>query len=96
LKKNLTSAWRLLDIIAAKHRKLSCLAEQQVTITFPWLIGGTKVLLPIISKYKTSYIFAWRNAGEKSSIFAPYPGQLSADDFRKFANDGHLIFPKQV
>jgi mannan endo-1,4-beta-mannosidase len=88
--KNLDERLALLDVIAAKHHKLSCLAETGY-LNIPDTGWWTKILLPVLSKYKTSYVMAWRNAGMEQ-YFAPYPGQISAGDFKKFADDSHTIF----
>lgn len=92
--KNLDNRLALLDVIAAKHHKLSCLAETGY-LNVPQPDWWTNVLLPIISKYKTSYVLIWRNAGTEQ-YYAPYPGQASAEDFKKFSEDGHLIFQNRL
>lgn len=84
----------LLDMIAAKHHKLSCLAETGYQ-NIPQADWWTKVLLPIISKYKLTYVLTWRNDGF-DQFFAPYPGQISADDFEKFYKDNHMIFQDKL
>jgi mannan endo-1,4-beta-mannosidase len=92
--KNLHMRLALLDIIAAKHHKLSCLAETGY-LNIPATDWWTPVLLPALVKHKTSYVLTWRNVGIEQ-YYAPYPGQLSADDFKKFAGDGHLIFQNRL
>jgi hypothetical protein len=91
---NLDKRLALLDVIAAKHHKLACLAETGY-LNIPQPDWWTKVLLPVISKYKTSYVLVWRNAGIEQ-YYAPYPGQTSADDFKKFSEDSHLIFQNRL
>ncbi|SHM42811.1 glycoside hydrolase family 26 protein [Mucilaginibacter sp. OK098] len=93
-KKNLDKRLALLDVIAAKHHKLSCLAETGY-LNIPSADWWTTVLLPVLSKYKTSYVLMWRNAGMEQ-YFAPYPGQLSANDFKKFSGDRHLILQNRL
>jgi hypothetical protein len=92
--KNLDKRLALLDVIAAKHQKLACLAETGY-LQIPQADWWTKVLLPVISKYKTSYVMAWRNANPEH-YFAPYPGQVSADDFKKFSQSSHTIFQNRL
>src|ERR1700744_6389661 len=92
--KNLDKRLALLDVIAAKHHKLASLAETGYNL-IPSTDWWTKVLLPIISKYKTSYVLLWRNAGT-DQYFTPYPGQQSADDFKKFAADGRTVFQNRL
>jgi hypothetical protein len=84
----------LLDIIAAKHHKLACLAETGY-LNIPSADWWTKVLLPVLSKYKTSYVLTWRNAGMEQ-YYAPYPGQISANDFKKLFQDSHTIFQNRL
>ena len=53
----------------------------------------TGTLLPVLSKHKLAYMVVWRNAWNKEGHFyAPYPGQLSADDFKRFADDPRTLF----
>ena len=92
--KNLDKRLALLDIIAAKHHKLSCLAETGY-LNIPATNWWTQTLSPILSKYKTSYVLAWRNADIKQ-YYVPYPGQLSAPDFKIFANSGNTIFQNRL
>ncbi|BAU55483.1 glycoside hydrolase family 26 protein [Mucilaginibacter gotjawali] len=92
--KNLDKRLALLDVIAAKHHKLACLAETGY-LNIPQTDWWTNVLLPVISKYKTSYVLIWRNAGTEQ-YYAPYPGQQSAEDFKKFSEDSHLIFQNRL
>lgn len=92
--KNLDKRLALLDVIAAKHHKLACLAETGY-LNIPQADWWTKVLLPILSKYKTSYVLVWRNAGMEQ-YYAPYPGQQSADDFKKFSESDHTIFQNRL
>ena len=45
----------------------------------------TNVLLPIVEKYPVSYVLVWRNAYDRENhYYAPYPGQISEADFKKF------------
>ena len=92
--KNLDKRLALLDVIAAKHHKLACLAETGY-LNIPQAEWWTKVLLPVVSKYKTSYMLIWRNAGIEQ-YYAPYPAQESAEDFKKFSESDHLIFQNRL
>jgi mannan endo-1,4-beta-mannosidase len=92
--KNLDKRLALLDVIAAKHHKLSCLAETGY-LNIPQADWWTKVLLPIISKYKTSYLLAWRNA-DINQFYVPYPGQGSEADFKIFSNSSQVIFQNRL
>ncbi len=91
---NLNKRLALLDLIGAKHHKLSCLAEtgyEGIPVADWW----TKTLLATVSKYKTSYLLLWRNANTHH-FYAPYPGQLSADDFKQFSDSPQTIFQKRL
>jgi mannan endo-1,4-beta-mannosidase len=90
----LDSRMALLNEIATKHNKLSCLAEVGYNL-IPQADWWTKVLLPVLVKNKTSYILTWRNA-DTSQYFAPYPGQASEKDFKDFANSYHIIFQNRL
>lgn len=55
----------------------------------------TKTLLPLlkVNQVQISYLMVWRNAYQSENHFyAPFPGQVSADDFIKFRNDGYILF----
>jgi mannan endo-1,4-beta-mannosidase len=92
--KNLDKRLALLDVIAAKHHKLACLAETGFE-GIPSNDWWTKILLPTLSKYKTSYVLAWRN-GNTHHFFAPYPGQQSADDFKQFSASPQTMFQNRL
>jgi mannan endo-1,4-beta-mannosidase len=93
-RQNLDRQLTLLDTIAAHHQKLSCLAETgYLNISQPnW---WTTELLPVISAHQLSYLLVWRNAGP-AQYYAPYIGQASAADFKKFSEDEHLIFQNKL
>jgi mannan endo-1,4-beta-mannosidase len=91
---NLNKRLALLDVIGAKHHKLACLAEtgyEGIPVADWW----TKTLLATVSKYKTSYLLLWRNANTHH-FYAPYPGQLSADDFKQFSDSPQTIFQRRL
>ncbi|MDB5136624.1 MAG: manA 2 [Mucilaginibacter sp.] len=92
--KNLDKRLALLDVIAAEHHKVSCLAETGYE-GIPGNDWWTKVLLPTLSKYKTSYVLLWRNANTHH-FYAPYPGQQSADDFKQFFRNGETMFQNRL
>lgn len=57
----------------------------------------TNVLFPMLDKYPVSYVLVWRNAHDISNHFyAPYPGQLSADNFVKFYENPKTFFCSDV
>jgi len=93
-KKDLENRYQILEKVAAEHHKLPALTEvgyQGIPDPNWW----TQVLLPIITKYKTSYVLTWRN-WKTEHYFAPYPGQASVADFKKFYADPHVIFQDKL
>ena len=55
----------------------------------------TQVLLPIVKDAGLSYVLVWRNA-RPDHYYAPYPGQVSAEDFKSFYREPDIIFGKEV
>jgi mannan endo-1,4-beta-mannosidase len=84
----------IIDAIAANHHKLACLPETGY-VQIPQSDWWTSVLLPTLSRHKTSYVMAWRN-GNDHHYYVPYPDQASADDFVKFFNSGQTIFQNRL
>ena len=81
--------------IAAEHHKLACLAETGYQ-GIPQADWWTNVLLTELKKYpKTSFVLVWRN-WKTSHFYAPYPGQVSADDFKQFSLDEHTMFQTRL
>jgi len=91
---NLNLRLGLLDVIGAKHHKQTCLAETGYE-GIPAADWWTKTLLPVISKHKTSYVLLWRNANTHH-FYAPYPGQLSAGDFKQFYASPQTMFQNRL
>ena len=57
----------------------------------------TSVLFPVLDRYPVSYVLVWRNARERPGhYYAPYPGQLSADDFVTFYQHPKTLFSKDI
>lgn len=84
----------MVDAVAQKHHKLSCLPETGYE-AIPMDNWWTNVLLPILKKHQVSYVMAWRN-GNEHHYYAPYPGQQSADDFVRFFNSPTVIFQNRI
>ncbi len=89
---------RQLDILqktAAQHQKLTCIAEtgyQGIPAAKWW----TDVLTPILSlNNKVSYVMLWRNHGA-DHYFTPYPGQVSAADFKDFYKNSNVMFQDRL
>jgi mannan endo-1,4-beta-mannosidase len=92
--RNVQNRLTLLDTLSAKHHKLSCLAETGY-LNIPMDDWWTDVLLPSIRQHTLSYVLVWRNSGPEQ-FYAPYPGQRSADDFKKFYRDSLMIFQDRL
>ena len=57
----------------------------------------TKTLLPVIEPYPISYVLVWRNARERPTHFyAPYPGQISAQNFVEFYKHPKTLFVSDI
>ncbi|PJJ76144.1 mannan endo-1,4-beta-mannosidase [Thermoflavifilum aggregans] len=89
----------LLDSIAVSHDKIPALTEFGYN-TIPDSSWWTQVLQPAIAPYHLAYLLAWRNAGKKPNgsqeFYVPYPGQISADDFRQFVASGRILLRRQA
>ncbi|MGI4728983.1 MAG: glycoside hydrolase family 26 protein [Janthinobacterium lividum] len=93
-KKDLNNRYQILEKVAAMHHKLPALTETGYML-IPDPTWWTKVLLPALKQYKTAYVLTWRN-WKTEHYFAPYPGQASAADFKKFYADPKLIFQNKL
>jgi len=81
--------------IAKEHHKLACVAETGYQ-GIPQADFWTGVLLPKLQKYpQTSFVLVWRN-WKTTHFYAPYPGQVSADDFVRFSKDDHTLFQNRL
>ncbi len=80
----------------AKRNKPIALTETGLE-AIPIADWWTRVLLPVAERYPISYVMVWRNARERPNhYYAPYPGQLSADDFVSFYNHPGTLFSKDI
>jgi mannan endo-1,4-beta-mannosidase len=92
--KNLEQQISITQNIALHHHKLFTIAETGYEL-LPQNDWWTKVLLPVISRYKLSYLMVWRN-GRPDHFYAPYPGQASAADFKTFFTSGQTMFQNTI
>ena len=54
----------------------------------------TKVLYESLKDYPIAYVLTWRNACDahmQHHYYAPFPGQVSADDFKAFASQKDIV-----
>lgn len=90
--KSLDNALAIISQVSKVHQKAMAVTETGYE-TIPDSVWWTQTLMPVIEKYPISYVLVWRNAREKKNHFyAPYPGQVSADDFVKFYDDPRTLF----
>jgi mannan endo-1,4-beta-mannosidase len=90
----------LVQSIADRKNKLTALAETGYE-AIPQSNWWTDVLLKAIGNNKISYVLVWRNHGynegmKKMHYYAPFKGQLSAEDFRKFYLHEKTFFEKDI
>ncbi len=86
----------ILEQVGKAHDKAIAITETGFE-AIPDSTWWTETLLPIIGDYPVSYVVVWRNAREKEGhYYAPYPEQVSADDFVLFYNQPKTLFAKDV
>jgi mannan endo-1,4-beta-mannosidase len=90
----LDSQLGLLQQMATEHRKVAALTETGYE-RLPSATWWTQTLLPTLSKYNLAYVLVWRN-GRPDHYYAPYPGQLSADDFKQFYKSPRMLFEDRL
>lgn len=89
----LANRLEIVGSLAAERNKVAALSEtglESIPIENWW----TEILLPPLKKEKSgrlAYVLVWRN-WHTGHHYGPYPGQKSADDFRKFKQDAFTIF----
>jgi mannan endo-1,4-beta-mannosidase len=91
---------KLLTKIAKQKNKLTAFAETGYEAV-PDATWWTKTLYPAIKDFPLSYVLVWRNAGympsmKKMHYYAPFKGQISADDFKKFYQNEKILFEKKL
>lgn len=90
---------RSLDIVTEvgkAHDKVIAVTETGYE-TIPDSLWWTETLMPVLSRYPIAYVLVWRNARERENhYYAPYPGQVSANDFVRFYNDPKTLFAGDI
>ena len=91
---------KILDSAAAETNKLTALAETGYE-AIPDSTWWTSVLQKAIANHPISYVLVWRNHGyaewmKKMHYYAPYKGQVSAEDFVQFYKQPNTFFEKDV
>ena len=85
-----------LCCVAEKHGKVPAITEtgyESVKCDNWW----TAYLQPAGDKFPIAYVLTWRNAHDKPGhLYAPYPGQQSAEDFVAFYNADKTLFVQDL
>jgi len=90
----------ILTKVASDKQKIAAIAETGYeAIPDPQWWTGT--LYPLLKQYPVSHVLVWRNAGfmkstKKMHYYAPYPGQISAPDFKLLYTYPKMLFEKQL
>ena len=84
----------ILAAVARQTHKLPALTETGYE-KLPAADWWTRTLLPALAGYPLSYVLVWRN-GRPDHFYAPYPGQASAADFKKFYQQQHVLFADKL
>jgi len=92
----------IIDKVAREHNKLSAIAETGYEAV-PYSKWWTETLTDAIGDKKISYVLLWRNHGWNEGMtpprmhyYAPYKGQVSADDFIEYYKKDNTLFQKEV
>lgn len=94
--KTLDKSLKIMEDVAKAHKKIMAITETGFE-AIPDSVWWTRTLLPVIGKYPVSYVLVWRNAHERENhYYAPYPGQVSANDFVEFYNNPKTIFAADI
>jgi mannan endo-1,4-beta-mannosidase len=93
---NMNRMLGIIDSVATARQKVPALTEVGYEgIPDPKWWTGT--LLPALLPHRVAYALVWRNARERiTHYYAPYPGQLSADDFVHFYHLPKTLFAGDV
>ncbi|MBC7418982.1 MAG: beta-mannosidase, partial [Pedobacter sp.] len=99
-KDQIRNSLSILDAVAKKHNKLPTFAETGFE-TIPAKEWWKATLWDAVKDYKISYVMVWRNQGwleseKKEHFYAPYKGQVSADNFEDFYKLDRTLFEKDV
>jgi len=98
--KHANSNLQIIGALAKEKNKIFAFAETGYE-AIPYPQWWTNTLTKAIGDNKIAYVLVWRNHGlQKDSgrmhYFAPYKGQVSADDFIKFYKKSNTLFEKDA
>lgn len=92
----LDKALAVVDSVARSHDKVIAVTEFGYE-GIPDKTWWTREVLPVMQSYPVAYALVWRNAREQvTHFYAPYPGQMSAEDFVEFYNHPKTLFAADV
>ncbi len=87
----LRNALDIMVKVGQERKKLLALTETGYE-GIPDASWWTEVLYPAIKDYPLAYVLTWRNACDmEGHFYAPWPGQVSAEDFRAFADMEKIV-----
>jgi len=92
------SKLKIVSDLAQKNKKLAAFTETGLE-SIPDQQWWTNVLLKVMkgNNIRMSYVLVWRNDPKSTTHFyAPYPGQASAEDFKKFYDDPYTLFENDL
>lgn len=98
---NLEKATKKLTIVsdyAKKSNKLAAFTETGLE-SIPDTTWWTNALLKVLKTegMQISYVLVWRNdVTSPTHYYAPFPGQVSEDNFKTFYNDAFTLFEKDL
>ncbi|MES1218209.1 MAG: glycosyl hydrolase [Bacteroidota bacterium] len=98
---NLERGIKILKIVsdyAQKKGKLAAFTETGLE-SIPNPTWWTEILLKSLKseKMQLTYVLVWRNdTRSPTHFYAPFPGQVSEADFKKFYNDPYTLFEKDL
>ncbi len=82
--------------VAREHQKVAAFTETGFQ-GLPKEDWWTQTLAQAVKDLPIAYVLVWRNAHDKPGhFFAPYPGQISAEDFVRFYNLPQTLFRRDV
>lgn len=94
--KSMDTSLSVIDSIGKANHKIIAVTETGYE-GIPDSTWWTGTLLPAMEKYPVAYVLVWRNAREKvTHFFGPYPGQASAEDFKKFFENPKTLFASDI
>lgn len=93
---SIVRSMKVLEPLARERHKLLIVAETGLE-SIPDTTWWTTTFWPTFKPFPISYVLVWRNACDKPEHFyAPFPGQISADDFVSFEKLEQTLFLKDL